>query len=196
MDHGEGQSQRRDALVVKAFPGHRAAEIAALRRGLRRREGLGAFRVLQRFPVGQARAFLLHVFGIPPLFLGLRSELAEALGLAGRVGGLHGLAGGGVPELHADVEVAVGQAGGQAGEIVGGRIFDGVAELFQDAAEDLGVEVDAGPVEQRDLDRVVAIPARRPGRSDLLRLPRQGPGLPSIVSKSHCEMACLFSFKL
>ena len=155
MDDGEGQPERLDALVVETFPGHRAAEIAALRRGLRRRERLGAFRILQRFPIGQAGAFLLHVFGIPPFFLGLGAERAELLGLAGGVGRLHRLAGGRVPEFQADRQVAIGQAGGQAREIVGGRIFDRVAELFEDAAQDLGVEIDAGPVEQRDLDRIV-----------------------------------------
>ena len=100
---------------------------------------------------------------IPPLFLGLGAERAELLGLAGRVGSLHRLAGRRVPEFHADRQVAIGEAGGQAGEIVGGRIFDRVAELLEDAAEDLGVEVDAGPVEQRDLDRIARFRRLRVG---------------------------------
>src|SRR3546814_2804575 len=41
-----------------------------------------------------------------------------------------------------------------AGEIVGSHVFDVVAELGEDGAEDVRVDVDAGPVEQRDLDRV------------------------------------------
>ena len=33
MDDREGQAERLDAFVVEPFPGHRAAEIAAVRRG-------------------------------------------------------------------------------------------------------------------------------------------------------------------
>ena len=96
-------------------------------------------------------------------------SLPTRIGLAGGVRGLHGIAGRGVPILQADIDIAVGEAGGQAGEIVGRHIFDVVAELLQDIAVDMGVEVDARPIHERDLDGVLGFRhfrRRGPRRAD------------------------------
>src|SRR5689334_19842758 len=114
MDDGEGQFQRFYALIVEALPGHRTAKITALRRRLGCREGFRAFWILERFPIGQAWALLLHVERIPPLFLGLGAEHAELFGLTRCVRRLHGFARCRVPEFEADREVAIGKTGGEA----------------------------------------------------------------------------------
>ncbi len=106
-------------------------------------------------PIGQGRAFLLHIDGIPPVFLGLGPKLAQALGLARGVGGLHGIACGRIPLLGDHVDIAGGEAGRQAREIIGGYVIDVVAKAMQDAAQDFGVDVDARPIEERDLDRIL-----------------------------------------
>ena len=122
MDHLERQLQRLDPLLVEPAPGHRPAEIAPVGRGLGRGEGL-AQAVLERLPVGQARALLLHVGREPPLLDGLHPGLAEVDRVAGRERGVHGLLAGGRPDLHGDVQVASLQPG-ELGEVVGLDVLD------------------------------------------------------------------------
>ena len=155
MNDGEGQAQGLDALVIETFPGHRSTEIAALGRRLRCRKGFRAFRILERFPIGQARALLLHIDRIPPLFLGLGAERSELFGLARGIRSLHSFTCRRVPIFDADRDVAIGETGGQARKIVAGGIFDRIAQLLENAAKDFGIDIDAGPIEQSDLDRIV-----------------------------------------
>jgi hypothetical protein len=130
MDDFEGQIERFDPLLVETAPSDGAAEIAALRRRFSRREGFRAARVLQRLPVRQARAFLLHILREPPFLLGEHAGLAEVFDLAGGSPGIQRLAARRLPDLHGDVQIA-GFQPGELGKVVGLDIFDRVSGLLQ-----------------------------------------------------------------
>jgi MFS family permease len=64
--------------------------------------------------------------------------------------------------IHRDIEIARFQSG-KLGQIVGLHIFDVVAHRLQDTAHDLGGDQLAGPVVQRELDRVLGLRHLRTG---------------------------------
>ena len=107
---------------------------------------LGAF--LQRFPVGQARAFLLHVFRIPPLLDGRHAGLAEVLHLAGGGRLVHRVLAGRRPDLHGDVQVA-GLEAGELCEVVRLHVFDVEPSILQRLAHEPGRDQLTGPVVKR-----------------------------------------------
>ena len=126
MDHLEGQGECHDALVVITAPGDRSPQIAAFGRGLGRGKCLGAGRLLQRFPVGQAWTLLLHVLWIPPFLLGLHAGCANYFGLSGGDRSIHRVPARGLPHLHRKVQVA-GREPRRLGKVVGLHVFNVVA---------------------------------------------------------------------
>ena len=58
------------------------------------------------------------------------------------------------PHLHGDVQVARFQAG-ELGDVVGLNVFDIVTGFFQYFAHDAGRDELAGPVMEREFDRIV-----------------------------------------
>ena len=99
---------------------------------------------------GQARALLLHVFGVPPLLDGEHAGLAEVLDLAGGGRLVHRVAAGRLPDLHGHVQIA-GLEAGELGEIVGLHVFDVEPGVLQRLAHEPRGDQLPGPVVQREL---------------------------------------------
>ena len=130
--------------------------------GLRRGERLRA--PVERLPVGQSRAFLLHVHRIPPFLDRDHAGLVEIDRLAGRERRLHRVLAGGLPYLHRDVQIAALQAR-ELRDVIGLHVLDVVAHLIEHRAHDVGGDVLAGPVVDGELDRILRLHGRRGRRA-------------------------------
>ncbi len=142
---------------------------APFREGLGRRQGLGA--IDQRLPVGQARADLFHMLGIGPALVGIQAKIADVDDLAA-VAGLDPIVADVVgPDLQARRQRAVGQRR-ELREVARGDVFHLIAGALQDLAGDARGDVLAGPLIERQLDRLVG--RAELGRIDLRATQAQG----------------------
>ena len=162
-DRLERQADHGDHVLRPRAPVGRVRDQTAFREGVRGRERLGA--VIERLVARQSRALVVHVGRIDPAFLGLESELAEhhdvpalhrlRIDVADVVG----------PDLGLQVDVALGD-GRELRYRTGRDVLDRVADLLKQISGDVSRDVLAGPLVDRDLDRLVGIRPRAGDRNE------------------------------
>jgi hypothetical protein len=180
----ERHVERRDAFLVESAPGHRRTQIPALWSRFGCRECRGA--ALERLPIGEPRAFLFHVFGIPPFFDGQHAGLAEVLDTAGGHCFVQRILAGRRPDLHRHMQIAGLQAC-ELRQVISRHVFDRLARLFQHRAHDPRADELPRPVVQRQLDRHLLgrlLGAAPQGNGEAEKRGRDGNSLQAL---DHCD---------
>ena len=148
-DRLELQAEVVDELRGSRTPLRRGIDETSERLRLGHDQRFDASLVLERLPVGQARADRLHVLRVPPAFVNL-NDGSEVDSLAGVDNIVQKLPPSGLPGAE-DVQVA-GLDRGERGDVVRGYVLDVVTHALKNAAEDGKDEVGVRKIEIRDLD--------------------------------------------